>query len=82
MRILGNRVLVSRVEEPQSEGFTTVQVQDSFTYKGKVEQTVENCGIPVGSVVMFARNSPDTQDIEHEGKKLKVVRVEDIIAIL
>ncbi len=35
MKILGNRVLVSKVEEPVSDGFQAVEVQDSFVNKGK-----------------------------------------------
>lgn len=97
MKILGNRILVSRLEEPKKEGFATVEVQDSFVYKGKVEQIGEVIGgdgvtltsnVPfkqafnVGDTVIFAKYSPDTQEIEHEGQKMKVVKIEDIIAIL
>jgi len=95
MKILGNRILVSKVEEEKKEGFQTVEVQDSFVNKGKVEQ-VGNTempvtykgnqyfypGIAVGSTVLFAKYSPDTQEIEHEGKKMKIIRVEDVLAIL
>lgn len=85
MKILGNRVLVSKVQEPKPEGFETVQVTDSFVYKGKVEQ----CSWPesdtpfkIGDIVLFAKYSPDTQDVEHEGVKYKAVKVDDIIAVL
>ncbi len=88
MKILGNRVLVSKVEEPVGEGFQTVQVQDNFLYKGKVEQLGDllqiNASNPfdMGSVIIFAKYSPDTHEIEHEGKKYKSVKVEDILAVL
>jgi co-chaperonin GroES (HSP10) len=93
MKILGNRVLISRIEDEKKEGFATVNVTDSFTYKGKIEQvggqslystsTGESLEqIREGDTVLFAKYSPDTQDVEHEGKKMKVVKVEDIIAIL
>lgn len=88
MKILGNRVLVSKVEEQKSEGFHTVEVQDSFVNKGRVEQVTADFQAPdklhlnQGDVVLFAKYSPDTQEIEHEGKKMKIVRVEDILAIL
>lgn len=101
MKILGNRVLVSRIEEPKKDGFETVDVQDSFVYKGKVEQIgtpmLPDGGLVisfapaekdefrlynVGDTIYFAKYSPDTQEVEHEGKKFKVVKVEDIIAVL
>ncbi len=97
MKILGNRLLVSKVEEEQVEGFKTVEVQDSFVYKGKVEATgwdhlmhldnisgdfVEHDKDLVGKVVYFAKYSPDTQDIKHEGKDYKIINVDDVLAVL
>jgi len=83
MKILGDRVLVSKVEEPVKDGFQTVDVQDSFVNKGRVEQTSQDyASIKVGDVVLFAKYSPDTQEIEHEGEKMKIVMVSDIIAVL
>lgn len=88
MKILGNRVLVSRIEEEEKEGFQTVEIQDSFTFKGKVEQMGDISaysradGLVEGSTVMFAKYSPDIQDVEHEGKPMKIISVEDILAIL
>lgn len=92
MKILGYHVLVSKIEEEQKEGFATVDVQDSFVNKGKVEQVGEQLSFVIhspneleikeGAVVLFAKYSPDTHEIEHEGKKMKIVRVEDILAVL
>lgn len=91
MKILGNRVLVSRVEEEKKEGFQTVEVQDNFVYKGKVEQTgfpiikdnlFKNLIIDVGSIILFAKYSPDTQEIKHEGQDMKIINVDDILAVL
>lgn len=86
MKILGNRVLVSKIEEEVKEGFSTVEVQDSFVYKGKIEQLSLNTSfgtkVDVGAVVLFAKYSPDTQEVEHEGKKYKIVKVDDILAVL
>ncbi len=99
MRILGNRVLVSPIEKEVQEGFQTVEVQDSFVYKGKVEQigderyvynTMLSSGstmsqedsLVIGAIIIFAKYSPDTQEIEHEGKKYKAVRIEDIMLTL
>lgn len=93
MKILGNRVLVSRIEEETKEGFTTVNVQDSFVNKGKVEQL--GSGISTSAhgyfnnlfgvedkedvIVLFAKYSPDTQEIDVDHK---IINVEDILAIL
>jgi co-chaperonin GroES (HSP10) len=77
MKIFGNRALLSKVEEEEKEGFSLVEIQDSFIYKGRVEQISELSKIKVGDIVYFAKYSPHTQDIEG----MKVVRLEDIIAI-
>ena len=84
MKILGNRVLLSKIVEEKKEGFSTVEIQDSFIYKGRVEQIsgdveqFSGCeALEIGVVVYFAKYSPHTQDIEG----MKVVRLEDIIAI-
>lgn len=94
MKILGNRILVSRIEEPKTDGFQTVEVQDSFVNKGRVEQvgaqsdatvsaTVNHSSsIAVGDTVLFAKYSPDTQDIEHEGVKYKIIAIDDVLAVL
>lgn len=85
MKILGNRVLVSKVEEEKKEGFQTVEVSDTFVYKGRIEMysCADNlCPFLVGDIVLFAKYSPDTQEIKHDGKDMKIVRVEDILAVL
>ncbi len=91
MKILGNRVLVSPLEKEVKEGFQTVDVQDSLVYKGRIEQIGDTFlttatsyqGLyEVGSIILFAKYSPDTHEIEHEGKKYKVVEVSDILAVL
>ena len=92
MQIIGNRVLVSRVEEEQKEGFQTVEVQDSFVYKGVVEQvggeafgatsTPYMQSVHVGDKILFAKYSPDTHEVEDEGVKKKIVLISDILAIL
>lgn len=110
MKILGNRVLVSRIEEEEvKEGeFEKVQVQDDFLYKGKVEQIGQGEGytaakgevssfgpgtivtepqneegplLKKGAIVLFAKYSPHTQSVTVEGEEMKVVRMEDVIAI-
>lgn len=85
MKILGNRILVSKVEEEKKDGFQVAEVQDSFVYKGRIVRlgtSVSEDPFEENSIVLFAKYSPDTQDIEHQGKKYKVVNVEDVIAIL
>lgn len=95
MKILGNRILITRIEEPKKEGFSTVEVQDSFVYKGKVEIIgnldlkiyhpyeggVESPKINTGDTVLFAKYSPDTQEVDYEGAKAKIIRIEDILAV-
>lgn len=108
MHIIGDRVLVSRIEEEKKEGFETVEVQDSFVYRGKVERVGVRLGessstyhgastgstivsasadqkivkVKEGDTILFAKYSPDTHEIEHGGRKLKIVNITDILAIL
>ena len=96
MIILGDRILVSKIKEEKKEGeFQAVEVQDSFLYKGKVEQigkvkefegtSLEEVNINVtvneGDIVLFAKYSPHTQMISVEGEDMKVIRAEDVIAV-
>lgn len=89
MKISVNYVVVEKHEEPQAEGFQAVEIQDSFVYKGKIVDLpvsqplfVGDDRLAKGDVIMFAKYSPDTVEIEHEGRKLKFVKVSDILAIL
>lgn len=88
MPINSKYVVLEKCEEVQKEGFKTVEVQDNFIYKGKVVRKpdcpcyVDNHAIAIGDVVVFAKYSPDTHDIELEGKKVKFVRVEDLLAVI
>ena len=97
MIILGDRILVSKITEENKEGeFQAVEVQDSFLYKGKVEQigektrlmtlsetgtTIEYYPVKEGAIVLFAKYSPHTQMISVEGEHMKVIRAEDVIAV-
>lgn len=82
--INSNYVLVEKIEEVKEEGFKTVEVQDCFVYKGKVKQVpmmttyVDNHLLSVGDVVIFAKYSPDT----HEVEKDKFVKITDILAVV
>lgn len=88
MNISNNYVMVERIEEPVKEGFQTVEVQDSFVYRGHVVQVGEapvflgNKQIAPGDTVLFAKYSPDTHLIELEGIDYKFVSVKDLIAVL
>ena len=87
MKILGHRLLVKRVKEEKKEGFQTVEVQDNFVNKGEVVMIgyrfdAKYLNLEVGDIVLFAKYSPDTHEIEHEGEKMKVINSEDVIAIL
>lgn len=85
MTILGDRVLVRRIEEPKAEGFQKVEVQDSFVYKGSVVALGTDCQFRIdisGKTILFAKYSPDTQEVDVDGEKMKVVARVDIIAVL
>jgi len=76
-------VVVEKIEQEVQEGFKTVEVQDNFVYKGKVKQLctcpqyVGDEQLSVGDVVLFAKYSPDTHEIDKD----KFVKTEDILAI-
>lgn len=87
MKILGKRVLVSKIEEVAKEGFQTVKTQDEFLYKGKVEMMGSEASsfdsdLEEGSVIIFTKYSPDTHEVEHEDQVMKIIKTEDILAIL
>jgi co-chaperonin GroES (HSP10) len=88
MDISVHYVLVKKVEEPKTEGFQAVEIQDSFVYKGKIVRLpgmpvhMSNRQIAVGDVVLFAKYSPDTVEIEIEGEKQKFVKIIDLLAVL
>ncbi len=94
MKILSNRILVSRIEEEPKEGFNTVEVQDSFVYKGQIVDSGElhfktsaeseywQKNAERGSILLFAKYSPDTQEVDVDGKKMKIIKLEDVLAIL
>ncbi len=84
MRISDDYVLIEKIEEPKTEGFKTVEVQDSFVYKGKIKLLparpvyIGNEGVSLGQVVLFKKYSPDTFDYEGD----KFVTVTDLLAVL
>lgn len=88
MFISNNYVCVEKPEEPVKEGFQTVDIQDSSTFKGKVKFIPEapiymgNKQVTIGDTILFAKYSPNTHDIEHGGLKLKFVSTGDILAVL
>ena len=77
-------ILVEKVEEPKKEGFETVNVQDSFVYKGKVKLLpdipvyVGNTQLQLGTIVIFKKYSADSFEYEKD----KFIKTEDILAIL
>ena len=87
MNISKDYVVVEKLEEPKQEGFQTIVLQDSSTFKGKVKFMsgslyVGDKLLEVGDTVLFAKYSPNTHDIEHEGLKLKFVAIADVLAVL
>ncbi len=75
--------LIEKIEEKKEEGYQEVQVQDSFVYKGKVKELpacpayVDNHPLEVGDIVLFAKYSPDTHEIDND----KFVLINDILAV-
>jgi len=81
MKILGDRYLVKKVTGEKQEGFQVVEVQDSFVYKGQVVLAGTEASIGIGSTVLFAKYSPDTHEVDHEGEKMKIISGNDILAV-
>lgn len=88
MQISNNYIVVEKLEEEIQEGFKTVEVQDNYVYKGKVTNLPEapvhmgNSLVTLGDIVLFAKYSPDTHEIDLEGKKVKFVATSDLLAVL
>lgn len=88
MQISNKYIVVEKLEEEAKEGFKTVDVQDNYVYKGKVTSIPEapvfmgNQQVGIGSIVLFTKYSPDTHEIDLDGKKVKFVAVTDILAVL
>lgn len=88
MNISNNYIVVEKIEEPKNNGFQIVKVQDSSTFKGKIKFVPEipvflgNQRIVIGDVILFAKYSPNTHDIEDDELKLKFVKTEDVLAVL
>lgn len=89
MHIPKDRVVVEKVEEEKKDGeFGVVQVQDSSTFKGRVvelpsnEIVIDKHTVVISDVLLFAQNSPDTHQITHEGKEVKFIIIDDILAVL
>lgn len=80
--------LIKKIQEPKQEGFATVDIQDSSIYKGEVHTIpetpvfVDNHQVLVGDIVQFAKYSPDTHEVDIDGVKMKMVKVEDILMVL
>lgn len=84
MRIADNRIVVEATEKEVKEGFTTVDVQDDFVYKGRIVELpasppiIGEEALKVGDVILFAKGSPDT----HEVGKQKFILTSDILKVL
>jgi len=87
MQISNKYVVVEKLEEEAKEGFKTVDVQDNYVYKGRIAEINQpiylgNTVLEVGSIVLFAKYSPDTHEIDLDGKKVKFVAITDLLAVL
>ena len=83
IKILGDRVLVSKLDEVKEEGFQTVDVKDTSFSQGKVVAISEdNCSEftenLLNKTIVFVKHSPDTHDYED----MKIISVEDILGVL
>jgi len=84
MKLNVHYILVEKVEEQKKEGFETVNVQDSFVYKGKVKLLpdipvyVGNTQLQIGTIVIFKKYSADSFEYEKD----KFIKTDDILAIL
>lgn len=82
--INANYIVVEKFEEEKGDGFVAVEVQDSFVYKGRVKEIpqvplyVDNHVLTVGDVVVFAKYSPDTHEIDGD----KFIKAVDILKVL
>lgn len=88
MNISNLYIVVEKLDEEVKDGFKTVEVQDNYVYKGKVFALPEipvhmtNQRIGIGDIVLFAKYSPDTHEIDLDGKKVKFVAITDLLAVL
>ncbi len=88
MHVSNNYVCLTKLEEPKQGDFKTVEVTDSSVFKGRVHALPEaplfmgNRPIAIGDVVVFAKYSPDTHEVELDGLKFKFVAVRDLMAII
>ena len=89
IKIIGNRILVKRVEAPTSveDGFQKVEVFDDFLYKGEVVSVGEYANADTkklvkGDVVLFDKYSRSVHEVDFQGQKMKLVPYEDVLAVL
>jgi len=88
MEISSKYVVVKKFTEPKAEGFGVVEPTDSFIYKGQVTKLpgepvyVSNRQLMYNDVILFAKYSPDTIEMDLEGEKVKFVKREDILAVI
>lgn len=88
MQVSNNYVAVEKVYEPEPEigDFKTVEVTDESTFKGKIKYLPEapialgNQHLAVGDIILFAKYSPDTHEVEDNGEILKFINTRDILA--
>ena len=84
MNILNGYLLVEKLPKKESEGFEVVETQDDFVYKGRVINCAEDIAwhvFKIGDVITFAKYSPDTHEIDLDGRKVKFVKASDVLAV-
>ena len=84
MNILNGYLLVDKLPKKEAEGFEVVETQDDFVYKGKViavSPGITFHAFKVDDIITFAKYSPDTHEIDFEGRKVKFVKATDVLAV-
>lgn len=82
MNILNGYLLVEKLPKKEAEGFEVVETQDDFVYKGKVINKSKDIeSINIDDIILFAKYSPDTHEIDFEGRKVKFVKATDVLAV-
>lgn len=87
MHLSDKYILVTKAEEPVTEGFQAVAVEDTSIYKGKVVRIPEmpvfigNHKVAVGDVVIFAKYSPDTHPLKIDGVDHKYIFTGDLLDV-
>lgn len=88
MQISNKYLVVEKLEQEEKDGFKTVEVQDNYVYKARVKYLpsipvfMTDTQLKIGDIVLFAKYSPDTHEVDLDGQKVKFVAISDLLAVL